>query len=322
MTSAPLAPYFEDLAKAPAGGACHWVETDDGLRIRLGHWPLEGARGTVLIFPGRTEYVEKYGPLARDLHGLGLAAMAVDWRGQGIAARMHPDPRAGHVHAFPDYQHDVAAYLSHARALGMPEPFYLLAHSMGGCIGLRALNAGLPVAAAAFTGPMWGIAMHPILKPTAWAVTWTSEQLGLSNLYAPSTGAASYVATAEFDDNTLTTDREMFEFMQAQVLAQHDLQLGGPSLRWLREALMECKALSALPSPDIACTTFVGSNERIVDVPRIRARMAVWPRGDLVVLDGGEHEVLMERPALRDEILGHLRSRFTPDQSDGTRLSG
>ena len=36
-------------------------------------------------------------------------------------------------------------------------PLHLLAHSMGGCIGLRAVIEGMPVAACVFTGPMWGI---------------------------------------------------------------------------------------------------------------------------------------------------------------------
>ncbi|WP_425038318.1 alpha/beta fold hydrolase [Primorskyibacter sp. S187A] len=315
------APYFEGMADAPAGGACHWLETSDGVRIRAGHWRKDGARGSVLIFPGRTEYVEKYGPIARMLHGIGLSAMAVDWRGQGIAARLHADPRAGHVEHFSDYQKDVAAYVAHARDLGMPEPFYLLGHSMGGCIGLRALHEGLPVASAAFTAPMWGIGLSPILRPTAWAVSWATEKVGLSHLYTPSTGAASYVATADFDDNTLTTCPDMFDFMKRQVLEQSDLQLGGPSIRWLREALIECRTLAAMASPATRCVTFLGSNERIVDPQRIHDRMAAWPNGELVVMDGAEHEVLMERADRRDAIIARLDAHFQPEHQDASNGS-
>jgi len=307
------APYFETLAQAPAGGHCAWVYSADSVRIRVGHWPIEAARGTVLIFPGRTEYVEKYGPLAADLHAQGLAVAAVDWRGQGLADRVHPDPRAGHVAQFADYQRDVDAYLAHVRALGLPEPYYVLGHSMGGCIALGALYRDLDISRVAFSAPMWGIMLSPLLRPTAWAVGWASEKVGLSNLYAPSQGAESYVATTAFDDNTLTTDRAGFAFMQGQVRAQTELQLGGPTIRWLREALLECRRLASLPAPDVPCVAFLGARERIVDPIRIHDRMKSWPGGELLLLQGAEHEVLMERPEVRRRILDRLSTHFSQD---------
>jgi lysophospholipase len=60
------APLMNDLARGPEGGSGHWVHTEDGLRLRLGLWP-NGSKGTVLIFPGRTEYIEKYGGAAAAL---------------------------------------------------------------------------------------------------------------------------------------------------------------------------------------------------------------------------------------------------------------
>ncbi len=74
------APLFEDVAGGPPGGAAHWLRTGDGIRIRVGHWRPEGtAHGTVFLFPGRTEYVEKYGDAAREFTRRGLAMLAVDW---------------------------------------------------------------------------------------------------------------------------------------------------------------------------------------------------------------------------------------------------
>ena len=58
-----------------------------------------------------------------------------------------------------------------ARAQGLPEPYYLMAHSMGGCIGLRALMRGAPVKAAAFSAPMWGILIAAWMRPMAVALT-------------------------------------------------------------------------------------------------------------------------------------------------------
>ncbi|MEM8538398.1 MAG: alpha/beta hydrolase, partial [Pseudomonadota bacterium] len=108
------APFFADLAKGPDGGAAFWTTTDDGVRLRFGIWPAEGkaAKGTVFLFTGRTEYIEKYGPVAARFAASGLATLAIDWRGQGLSDRLVAQPTLGHVGSFDDFQRDVAAAVS------------------------------------------------------------------------------------------------------------------------------------------------------------------------------------------------------------------
>jgi len=53
----------------------------------VGHWTGQHVKGTVLLFPGRTEYIEKYGPAAADFLARGFATVVIDWRGQGLADR-------------------------------------------------------------------------------------------------------------------------------------------------------------------------------------------------------------------------------------------
>jgi len=309
MTLTP-APFFADLSESPSGSKAYWVEAPDLLRLRIAHFPSSGARGTVLLCPGRTEYVEKYGRTAKALAEAGYHTLAVDWRGQGLADRMLEDPRTGHVGLFEDYQHDLAAMRAMVKVLELPQPLHLIAHSMGGCIGLRAAMDGLPVASCVFTGPMWGIRIANPVRPAAWAISRVSKSVGLGHVYAPGTGAQSYVASAEFQDNLLTRDPETWDYMRRQVLAHPELQLGGPSLHWLHEALAETRNLARRPSPNLPCICFCGTNERIVDVDRIRTRMANWPGGRLEMVPDGEHEVLMETPANREAILSDIVSLF------------
>jgi len=268
------------------------------VRLRAGIWP-EGSRGTVLMLPGRTEYVEKYLHVAVAMAAGGLATVIVDWRGQGLADRLLPDRAAGHVGAFRDYQRDVEAFTGLMRGIGLPEPWFLMAHSMGGCIGLRALLEGLPVRAAVFSGPMFGIRIEPWLRPAAWAVGLASRAVGLGGGYAPTTGAESYVLTTPFADNALTTDPEMYALMQAQLRAHPELALGGPTRHWLAEALIECRALRALPSPDLPAYTAYGSEEQIADTADMIDRMARWPGGRIEAYPGARHEVIMETPERR-----------------------
>jgi lysophospholipase len=294
----PPAPFHAALADGPDGGRAFWLTASDGVRLRAAVWG-PGDMGTVLLFPGRTEYVEKYGRAAADLAARGYATVTVDWRGQGLADRPLADAMTGHVAHFRDYQRDVQAMVALAEDLALPQPFYLMAHSMGGCIGLRALMLGLPVRAAVFSAPMWGIRIAPLMRPLAVTLAAASLLLKRGHRYAPGTTATTYVAEAPYADNVLTTDAEMFGWMKAQVAAVPELALGGPSLGWLHAALAECRALAALPSPATPTLCVLGSAERVVDPAPIRARMARWPSGRLQLVPGAEHEVMMETPAIR-----------------------
>ncbi len=310
------APFHSDLSDSPANSRAWWIEADDGLRLRVAHFPAEQARGTVLLMPGRTEYVEKYGRTAADLTERGYHVLAIDWRGQGLADRMLDEPMAGHVHVFEDYQRDVAAMLQSVGDLGLPRPLHMIGHSMGGCIGLRAVMDGLPVESCVFTGPMWGIRMADPIRPAAWALSWWGKQIGLGHVFTPGTKPESYVASEPFENNLLTRDREMWDYMKRQVTSVPELQLGGPSLNWLHEALAETRELSRRPSPAQPCLTFLGTNERIVDSSRITSRMEQWPGGQLVQITDGEHEILMEDVKKRKRVADQICALFDRAGSD------
>ncbi len=300
------APLLEDIADGPDGGRAFWQDAQDGLRLRIGHWPAAQARGTVLLLPGRTEYIEKYGLTARDLGQLGYGTLTIDWRGQGLSDRILIDVLPGHVGHFRDYQTDLDAMLQLATALNLPRPWHMLAHSMGGAIGLRGALRGLPFATCAFSAPMWGIAIKPTLRPVAWLLSWASRQIGLGHLHAPGATRDSYVLSEPFETNALTRDREMHAYMVAQLQAHPELALGGPSLHWLFEALRECRTLASLPSPDLPCLTILGSQEEIVDIARIDSRIARWPGARLEKVEGARHELLMETPATRAHVMRQL----------------
>lgn len=303
------APFHAGLADGPDGGRAVWLRATDGVRIRMGIWPA-GPRGTVLIFPGRTEIVEKYGRAAREMAALGLSSVAFDWRGQGLADRLLPDPMVGHVRRFSDYQLDVRAGLAAIEALGLPGPLYLLAHSMGGCIGLRSLVDGLDVRAAAFSGPMWAIPPNPFVAPVAGAVVRGAQLIGRGRTYAPGTGPDVYLLTAGFEGNTLTTDREMWDWMKAQVVAEPRFALGGPSMDWVAEAMAEGRALMRAPLPRVPALVALGSHERIVNAEVIRRTARRWPGARLLEIAGGEHEILMETPEKRAVLYRAISELF------------
>ncbi len=295
------APFFADIADGPDTVQTHWVTAKDGVRLRVAIWP-EGSKGTVLLFPGRSEYIEKYSLAAEDLRLRGYATVSIDWRGQGLADRLVADPMAGFVQKYPDYQMDVAAMLGCIAGMDLPMPLFLLAHSMSGAIGLRALMEELPVAAAAFTAPMFGVSLSPTMRPVAWGLSWASRQVGKGTAYVPGSSSATYVLDAPFEENSLTSDRDMYEHMQRQLREHPELAIGGATYHWLNEALKECRRLAKRPSPDYPTLTFMGSEEKIIDPEAVHDRMSRWENGRLEILPGAEHEVMMEKPETRKRV--------------------
>ena len=301
--------YRDDLAQGPETHA-FWLRTSDGVRIRVGHSPARNAIGTVFILPGRTEYIEKYGKVSLDFVSAGFDVFCVDWRGQGMADRLDANTMVGHVGDFMDFQKVWNAVRDFAREQNAPRPWHMVAHSMGGAIGLRALMTDTDIKSVMFSGPMWGIQMAGYLRPVASILPRLAQMVGLGHRLAPGTSIKSYPASEPFEQNLLTSDHEMFDYMRSHVEAEPQFGLGGPSFTWLRSALAECDALARMKSPAIPALCFVGSNERIVDTTRIRERMTRWPGGKLLLVDGAEHEILMEGPNTRRQVTGAATAMF------------
>ena len=68
----------------PEGAVEGTLKTRDGVALRFARWPPPpGRKGTVCLFQGRAEFIEKYFETVRDLRARGFAVATLDWRGQG-----------------------------------------------------------------------------------------------------------------------------------------------------------------------------------------------------------------------------------------------
>ena len=125
----------------PEGAEEHWLEGRGGVKVRaLTAPPARGAaRGSVIIAPGRTEFIEKYFEVIREVQGRGFAVFCIDWRGQGLSGREVENSLKGHFVTFDDPVNDLSTALK-LLADRLPRPYIGLAHSMGGAIMLRALQ--------------------------------------------------------------------------------------------------------------------------------------------------------------------------------------
>ena len=72
------------------------IKTPDGAELRFARWaPPAERKGTVCVFTGRSEQIEKYFETVRDLRDRGFAVAMIDWRGQGHSSRRLRDSAQG-----------------------------------------------------------------------------------------------------------------------------------------------------------------------------------------------------------------------------------
>ena len=132
LISIPANPVPEDVVTGT-------LKTPDGASLRFARWaPPLGRKGTVCLFQGRAEFIEKYFETVRDLRARGFAVATLDWRGQGLSDRALRNSRKGYVRDFSAYDIDLDTFIREVVLPDCPPPFFALAHSMGA----RAKNGG------------------------------------------------------------------------------------------------------------------------------------------------------------------------------------
>jgi lysophospholipase len=295
------APFHAGIADAPEGARGRWLTASDGVRLRAVVW-TGGRRGTAVIFPGRTEFAEKYGRVAGRLVARGFAVTVIDWRGQGLSDRHPTSPLLGYVADFRDYQQDVAALMALDADLGLPEPHCLVAHSMGGCIGLRTLLERTEFGAAVFSGPMWHLRMRAATRELTAKMTRLAGLVGLGGRLLPGASPQPTMLAGTFEGNALTSDRDTFDWCVRQISTHPELALGGPSMQWTYAALEEMARLYVAPLPRLPLLALLGSDEEVVSASVIRRQVARMAEGELAEFQGARHELFMERPEITDRV--------------------
>ncbi len=295
------APLLTDLGDIPEGGRAAYVMARDGVTVRVAWWGGQ-TRGTVMLMPGRTEYIEKYCHIIRRLQARSFNVICYDWRGQGLSDR--PDHRTdiGHVEKFTDYQLDWKAAMTLPGIVALDGPKYIFAHSMGGTIGLRAMSEGLSVEAAVFSSPMWGLKHADLLRPVFGPVTLAARPFGKHKSLFPGTKPTFYAQVEAFERNTITNDRAHWEMMTAHLEAHPELGLGGPTLHWAAEAAKELVRLRKLPVPDVPMLVLEAEDEQVVDPAAIIKRASALPNARLEQVAGAKHEIWMETDAVQSRV--------------------
>jgi lysophospholipase len=290
-----------------SGGAVHWLEAGNGIRLRAAHWP-EGPRGIVLLLNGRTEFIEKHLESVADWQQRGFAVWTLDWRGQGLSSRLLPDRLKHHVDRFEAYLEDVDLLLD---TLVLPSlggrKLLVMAHSMGGHLAARLLARRPDLFAA-------GILCAPMIDFLRGgpALRWFARTVFQVGCLVPGRALAFGPGTSPrpnldrpFVGNKLTTCPDRHQADLALLRAQPDLQLGGCSWGWLRAATQSMAVLlrpATLRKISMPVLVAVSDTDRVIDVKAVRMFARRLARCELVFIEGAEHELWRETDARRAQL--------------------
>jgi lysophospholipase len=291
----------------PLGAMSGYIKGRRGASLRFARWPssLRERRGTVCIFPGRSECIEKYFEVVGELRRRGFAVAVLDWRGQGGSSRLTRNPLKGHVRSFADYQDDLARFMTEVVLPDCPPPYFALAHSMGATVLFKsATMRGCWFARMVMTAPMLRIAELPVSPGVLSAFASTITLCGFGRVPVPG-GMRDYLASQVFEDNLLTSDRERFLRNQSVLAAAPKLALGPPTIGWLRAALAAMADIASDSFPTrlrVPMLMFAASDDRIVSSLAIEELATRLKVGAQLVMRGARHEILQERDLIRQQF--------------------
>lgn len=276
--------------------------TRDGRSIHYGYVLADQARGTVVLVSGLSEFTEKYYETIRDLLSRGLSVFAMDWYGQGRSGRYFPDSQRRHSTGFDQDSYDLEHFISHVVTPSTnADTLILLAHSMGGNIGLRyALQHPQTFRAIAISAPMIGIdALRPFpdcfIRFLLWLLTpfHTSYISGGHDWH-------EHIRTDE-DNDIFSSDPVREEIHNIWCLHAPVLQIGSPTFGWIKAATESCTYLLRhnYSDFDIPCLFATAGDEKLVDNHASRSLASRIPTCTLIDIPHSKHEIFMETDDVR-----------------------
>jgi lysophospholipase len=313
LVSIPANPVPDDVVSGT-------ITTPDGAELRFARWaPPANRKGTVCVFTGRAEQIEKYFETVRDLRDRGFAVAMIDWRGQGHSSRRLRDPRKGYVRDFSDYEVDVETFVQQVVLPDCPPPHFALAHSMGGTVMLRVAHAGkrwfdrMVLSAPMIDLPGRGTSLLPS------ALLRVLRLAGLGGRYIPG-GSDQLLAASSFINNPLTSDPVRYARNAAILEEDPTLGIGAPTVAWADTAFTAMRGFRAFSYPSEIrqpILMLAASNDAVVSTAAIEEFAYHLRAGSHLVIAGAKHEILQEQDRYRAQFWAAFDA-FVP----GTPLFG
>lgn len=292
---------------------CVEVLAPGGMKLRAAYAIPPNPKGTVLLLGGRAEFIERYFETMNNLLHRGYAVATFDWRGQGGSQRLIANANHGHVIKYGDYDSDIDTIYTRILVAQCPKPFYGLAHSTGGHLLLRALRGNKWLARAVISAPLLGLNFGSWPMPVARALASAANTFGLGKKPLPGFSRRP-VQLAKFAGNPLTSDRKRWD-RDAATLADHpELGTGAPTYGWLRATLNSIDELQKWPpmqGPSCPTLIVIAGLDRVVNNSGTKRFLERAPGFSSVTIADSQHEILNEKPEIRERFLAAFEAFIT-----------
>jgi len=257
----------------------------------------------ILISSGRTEAAIKYKELIFDLFKNGYSIYIHDHRGQGLSGRMTKDPEMGYIDTFQFYIDDMKIFFDNYLKLRNYKKTYLLAHSMGGAIGMSYIEQNPnDFNAAAFSSPMLGF------KPPICTIVKVLESSNPQ--YAIGESAYKDDKTT-FKGNTLTGSALRYDRMIDAFAKVPKAKLGGATYHWIHKSCQQFDFIfSNIEKIQTPFILFSAENEQIVHPyahqKLITAAQKLGKDCIAYEVENAQHELFIEKDEQRIETINEI----------------
>lgn len=285
-----------------------FLSLNNGKRLRYAIFdPSVAAHDTILITPGRREFIEKkYAESGPELLARGFRLIFVEWQGQGFSSRHFEGELRQRDHAvdFSGHIDDLNYFYDSIVGPNLIGKLIVTGHSMGGHLLLRWLTErhNLVAAGAILTAPMLALA-GPLAHASTNILSWSASKLGYGEDYAPMQHDYNDEDRA-FADNPLTHDPDRFTIIEKYFTAYPDLAVGGVTWDWMQAAVKSMYAAQRrfrLEHLNLPILAIVGNEDRVTPPDEIIRYLKMIPHAETILIPGARHDVMNEIMPCRDE---------------------
>ncbi len=272
---------------------------------------------SIVLVPGRTEFIHKYTETVFDLCRQGYSVYVMDHRGQGLSERLLRDQHKGHVDSFDFYVEDLQRFITEVVQLRETRSPVLMGHSMGGAVAARHLQCYPGVAVAgALLSPMLEIntgAPQALVWPLVERIEALLSPYANEPGYIPGGDGYSETAYKKYGRlNNLTHSEVRLAYLNKQYAECPQIQLGSPTRQWLLQAFAAMETiLNDVEKIKVPVSLVASGSDRIVrqggqndflESLRNTGKNEV----DSLFVEDAEHELLLEADEYRIPALNHL----------------
>lgn len=269
------------------------IPGDDGVPLFTSRFDADQARGTVLIVHGFTENADKFAEVIHSLLRRGLSVVAYDQRGHGRSGRAEglDGLSLTHVKDFDEYVRDMDVVRREVLS-GMPRPWRVFCHSMGGAVTALYLERHPGVFdRAAMCAPMIAPNLSGMPKPMAQALC--AVEGALKNARKRVFVSRPYAEKEKFE-TACANGRARFEWYEDLRFKTPVFQNNGPTYGWLREAIDVTKDIltpGAAEKIDAKVRLFTAGLDDVVLPGPQKSFIERIRDGEHRVVAGAKHEI-------------------------------